>query len=74
MPPAEGDEIPDFEALCCDGKTFRSAHLSEAVGERGAVLVSTGFVYSAIAQNWWKRFQKYGWDEFEDVPDRKSVV
>ncbi|SEO08282.1 Peroxiredoxin [Halorientalis persicus] len=68
MPPTDGDELPDFEALCCDGETFRSTHLSGAVGDRGAVLVSTGFVYSAIAQNWWKRFQKYGWDDFEDVP------
>ncbi|MFB6084196.1 MAG: redoxin domain-containing protein [Halorientalis sp.] len=68
MPPTEGDELPDFEALCCDGETFRSTRLSEAVGERGAVLVSTGFVYSAIAQNWWKRFQNYGWEEFEEVP------
>jgi len=68
MPPAEGDTIDNFEATLCDGETFRSTTLSAALGDRGGVLVSTGFVYSAIAQNWWKRFEKYGWDEFEDAP------
>jgi peroxiredoxin len=68
MPPTEGDTVPDFEALLCDGETFQSTHLSEALGERGGVLVATGFAFSAIARNWWKRFQKYGWGEFEDVP------
>ena len=68
MPPTEGETVPNFEALLCDGETFRSMHLSDALGERGGVLVSTGFVHSAIAQNWWKRFEKYGWHEFDDVP------
>lgn len=67
MPPTVGDTVPDFEAVYCDGETFRSARLAETLGDRGGVLVSTGFVYSAIAQNWWKRFLTYGWDEFEDV-------
>ena len=67
MPPTAGETVPDFEALLCDGETFRSTALSDAVGERGAVLVCTGFAFSAIAQNWWKRFVRAGWDEFEDV-------
>jgi len=68
MPPTEGEAVPDFEALCCDGETFRSVHLSEVLGARGGVLVSTGFVHSAIAQNWWKRFERHGWGEFDGVP------
>ena len=68
MPPSEGDTVPEFEALLCDGETFRSTTLSEALGERGGVVVCTGFAFSAIAQNWWKRFVRAGWHEFEDVP------
>jgi peroxiredoxin len=68
MPPVEGETVPDFEALLCDGETFQSTRLSAALGPRGGVLVATGFAFSAIARNWWKRFQKYGWDEFEGVP------
>ncbi|MFB6178347.1 MAG: redoxin domain-containing protein [Halorientalis sp.] len=68
MPPTEGETITDFEALLCDGETFQSTQLSAALGDRGGVLVATGFAFSAIARNWWKRFEKYGWDEFADVP------
>ncbi|MEF8838832.1 MAG: redoxin domain-containing protein [Haloarculaceae archaeon] len=64
----EGDVVEDVEATLCDGETFRSRQLSAALGERGAVLVSTGLVYSAIARNWWKRFERYGWGEFDGVP------
>jgi len=67
MPPTAGETVPDFEAVCCDGETFRSRRLSATLGGRGGVLVSTGFVFSAIAQNWYKRFVGYGWDDFEDV-------
>ncbi|MFB6164946.1 MAG: redoxin domain-containing protein [Haloarculaceae archaeon] len=68
MPPSEGETVPNFEAVLCDGETFRSRTLDQSLGDRGGVLVSTGFVHSAIAQNWWKRFLRYGWDEFADVP------
>jgi glutaredoxin-dependent peroxiredoxin len=68
MPPTEGETLPDFEALLCDGETFRSTPLSAALGARGGVVVCTGFAFSAIAQNWWKRFVRAGWHEFEDVP------
>jgi Peroxiredoxin len=68
MPPTDGETVPDFEAVLCDGETFRSTALSEALGDRGGVLVATGLAYSAIAQNWWKRFEQYGWQEFTDVP------
>jgi peroxiredoxin len=67
MPPAVGDDAPSFEALCCDGETFRTTTFSERVGERGAVLVFDGFVFSAIARNWWRRYEQAGWDDFEDV-------
>jgi peroxiredoxin len=68
MPLSEGDTVEDFETLLCDGETFRSRSLSEVQGDRGTVLVATGFAFSAIARNWWNRFEKYGWGEFEDVP------
>ncbi|WP_226005301.1 redoxin domain-containing protein [Natrinema salinisoli] len=68
MPPTAGETVADFEALLCDGETFRSTPLSEALGARGGVVVCTGFAFSAIAQNWWKQFVRAGWDEFEDVP------
>lgn len=68
MPPTEGDRLPDFEALLCDGETFRSTTLADALGPRGGVVVCTGFAFSAIAQNWWTRFVRAGWDEFEGVP------
>lgn len=64
MPPAEGDRAPDFRALRCDGETFRTASLSASLGEDGGVLVFFGFVYSAIAENWWKRYRRAGWQDF----------
>lgn len=66
MPPSEGEPAPGFEALLCDGETFRATTLSEAL-DGGAVLVFFGFTFSAIADNWWKRYQRAGWGEF-DVP------
>ncbi|WP_435077199.1 peroxiredoxin family protein [Halococcus sp. AFM35] len=64
MPPSEGERAPDFEALLCDGETFRPIHLS-AVLDGGCVLVFYGFSFSAIAENWWKRYERAGWDDFE---------
>jgi peroxiredoxin len=64
MPPAVGDDIPLFEALLCDGETFRPRGLEDAIGEDGAVLVFDGFVFSAIAQNWWRRYEEADWNEF----------
>jgi alkyl hydroperoxide reductase subunit AhpC len=57
-----------FEALLCNGETFRPHSLRESFGTRGAVLVFGGFVFSAIALNWWARYEQYGWHEFDDVP------
>ncbi|ELY72689.1 redoxin domain-containing protein [Natrinema pallidum] len=68
MPPSEGETVPDFASLLCDGETFRSTPFSDALGARGGVVVCTGFVFSAIARNWWKRFVRAGWDEFDGVP------
>lgn len=67
-PPEVGERAPEFEALLCDGETFRATELAEAVGERGAVLVFYSYTFSAIAVNWWKRYDRYGWDEFDGVP------
>ncbi|QLD88049.1 redoxin domain-containing protein [Natronomonas salina] len=68
MPPAVGDDAPAFEALLCDGETFRPTALHDALGDRGAVLVFDGFVFSAIAQNWWFRYEHAGWDDFDGFP------
>jgi peroxiredoxin len=67
MPPSEGDVAPDFEALYCDGEAFRARQLSETLDERGGVVVFFGFVFNAISENWWKRYKRAGWGEF-DVP------
>lgn len=68
MPPSVGEQSPGFEALLCDGETFRASTLSSTLGDRGAVIVFDGFVFSAIAQNWWTQYGAYGWDEFDAVP------
>ena len=67
MPPSAGERAPDVETLCCDGETFRSRRVSDLLGDRGGVLVFSGFVGSAIAENWWKHFARAGWADF-DVP------
>ena len=67
MPPSVGESAPEFEALLCDGETFRATPLASRLGDRGAVLVFDGFVFSAIARNWWIRYDRAGWDEFDGV-------
>lgn len=67
MPPEVGETVPAFEALRCDGETFRPRTLSGSLGEDGGVLVFFGFVFGAIAENWWKRYERYGWADL-DVP------
>jgi len=66
MPPHEGETAPEFETLLCTGDSFRSRRFSESL-EGGGVLVVFGFAFSAIAENWWRRYDYAGWDEF-DVP------
>jgi peroxiredoxin len=68
MTAQDGDQAPKFEALLCNGETFRSHSLKESLGARGGVLIFGGFVFSAIALNWWARYETYGWHEFDDVP------
>ena len=68
MPPAPGERAPEFEGLYCDGETFRTRSLAEVRGQRGTVLVFGGFVFSAIATNWWQRYENAGWQAFDDVP------
>lgn len=64
MPPAVDDRAPGFDTLRCDGETFRPTSLDAALGSAGAVLVFFGFVGSAIAENWWKRYRRAEWDDF----------
>lgn len=66
MPPTEGETAPDFEGLVCDGETFRPARLSDRL-DGGGVVVFFGFVFNAVSENWWKRYDRAGWREF-DVP------
>ncbi|MFB6149525.1 MAG: redoxin domain-containing protein [Halobacteriales archaeon] len=68
MPPTVGDQAPDFEALLCDGETFRPMELTEALGPNGGIVVFFGFTGSAIAENWWKAYDRLGWDEFDGMP------
>ncbi len=62
------DALPDVEALLCDGEVFRPRALEETVGDRGLLLSFHGFSFSAIATNWWKRYERYGWSDIEGVP------
>jgi len=66
MLPQEGDEAPDVSAVLTDGETFQSTTLSIQI-DGGAVLIFSAFVFSAIAENWWKTYAERGWEEF-DVP------
>ncbi|MWG33588.1 redoxin domain-containing protein [Halomarina oriensis] len=68
MPPEVGDRAPDFETLLCDGETFRVTSFDDVCRETetgGAVLVFSAFAFSAIAENWWKRYERAGWAEFD---------
>ena len=64
--PAVGERAHAFTGLRCDGETFRPSEIGDVFAD-GGVLVFYGFTYSAIAENWWKRYDRRGWDEF-DVP------
>ncbi len=63
----EGETAPDFEALLCDGEVFEARTLDEVAGERGTVLLFFGFVFSAPALNWWRRYENHGWHELDGV-------
>lgn len=65
-PPSKGERAPEFTALSCDGEAFRPRSLDDVL-DGGAVLVFYGFTYSAIAENWWKEYERRDWAEF-DVP------
>ena len=68
MYPEAGDSASTFDALCCDGETFRERSLENVRGDRGVVLVFDAFAFSAIARNWWRRYRRAGWHEFDGVP------
>jgi len=63
----EGETAPETEALLCDGEVFEARTLDELAGERGTVLLFFGFVFSAPALNWWRRYEKHGWHELDGV-------
>ena len=63
----EGDMAPESEALLCDGEVFEAQTLDELAGERGTVLLFFGFVFSAPALNWWRRYESHGWHELDGV-------
>ncbi|MDZ7730388.1 MAG: redoxin domain-containing protein [Natrialbaceae archaeon] len=67
MIPAVDDTAPPFEGLLCDGETFRAATLSAIAGERGTVLIFDAFVFSAIAKNWWRRYDHAGWADLDGI-------
>ncbi len=64
----EGETLPDVEALLCDGEVFTPRRLDECLGDRGLLLSFYGFCFSAPATNWWRRYERYGWQEFPGVP------
>lgn len=66
-PPENGETAPKFETLLCDGEVFEGTHINDVLGERSCVLYFYGFVYSAIARHWCKRFDRANCDEFDDV-------
>ncbi|MDY6765569.1 MAG: redoxin domain-containing protein [Halobacteria archaeon] len=68
MPLEENETGPDFSALLCNGDVFRNASLTDVMGERGCVLFFYEFSFNAISENWWKRYARRGWDEFDGVP------
>lgn len=66
MPPTKGETAPDFEALYCDGETFRERTVTDVV-DGGVVLIFSGFAFNAINENWYKQYDRAGWADF-DVP------
>lgn len=66
-PLAVGERAPDFEALYCDGETFRPEHLRAVMGDRGTVLAFGGFAFSPPGRNWFRRYEWYGWTDHEGV-------
>lgn len=67
MPPSVGEAAPGFEALYCDGETFRERTLASATGDRGTVLAFGGFVFGPVARNWFPRYVRYGWHDADGV-------
>mgnify|MGYP006302773593 CR=1 FL=1 len=68
MIPAVGEPAPDGRALVCDGEQFRVRSISDVIGANGLVLIFYGFSFSAIAENWWKHYERRNWHELEDTP------
>ncbi|MEE6210462.1 redoxin domain-containing protein [Salarchaeum sp. III] len=61
-----GDRPRNCEGLLCDGEVFTATSIEE-VSEGGVLFVFYGFAFSAIAENWWRQYDRRGWDDF-DVP------
>lgn len=66
-PPTEGDKAPDFEALLCDGEVFQNTTLNNVIDERGCVLIFYGFSFNAISLNWWKQYERMGWNQYSGI-------
>lgn len=63
----EGDRPRNVEGLLCDGEVYTATQLDDAATDEGLLLVFYGYSFSAIAENWWRGYERRGWDEF-DVP------
>jgi peroxiredoxin len=68
MIPAVGENAPNGSALLCDGEQFQEKHIRDLISDNGLVLVFYGFSFSAIAENWWKYYERRGWHQLEDTP------
>jgi hypothetical protein len=62
-----GDSPSEKKALLCDGDVFEERTTDEVSGERGTVVLLYGFVFSAPALNWWRRYERFGWHELDGV-------
>lgn len=62
-----GDRPRNVEGLLCDGEVYTATRLDDAANDDGLLVVFYGYSFSAIAENWWRGYERRAWDEF-DVP------
>lgn len=67
MIPAIGEHAPDASALLCDGEQFQTRHITDLANKNGLVLIFYGFSFSAIAENWWKHYERRNWHQLENT-------
>ncbi len=68
MIPAVGERAPDGAALLCDGELFQVKQITDLVDANGLVLVFYGYSFSAIAENWWKHYERRNWHHLDNIP------